>query len=522
MLKNIFGLLGVDEIKDKMAQIKRDIQTQKKIFSSTEEADKKLKELLQHLLQHLAKAEHAISLTPYQEAIQDIKLVAEQVNIEKFRLDPDFFSLHTAWEQHIQKNATHYTTLTTQKDSIQKEGEQLRKTITQHDEQLTALQQQKHDLSKKIEQLNGTKLEQLKQEKTELQKQIQAFDTFPDKEALQNFVSTTPELFSTFQWKRDFSDFPRVIQILLDQGKLLKLEQENIQTRITRKQKEVQDLELALSEYDINKEGSKYQIRYQQQLATQTHQLENQIQEHKNQIQTLQKEYEHLQEQTTDIQKKIKQYKSILEKKLPFYQKYLAQQDFDTEIQKSTYVDIQNEHSHLQQQYQAIQENLGLEALQQQIATHQEQDIALKKQLQALQEDPQKYLQEFFQQLDTEKQNITQQLASLKQSQEIEERNQQLQTTTTRLSSIKNFLSTIARKDILDRNEAYTTLQNQRKHLDEQITHYEEQAKKIQEYTLQHTTLETQITALQQQKSNTEKKLEESKQQYLHYSEQLK
>lgn len=46
VLKNVFGLLGVDEIKDKMGQIKRDIQTQKKIYSSTEEVDKKLKLLL--------------------------------------------------------------------------------------------------------------------------------------------------------------------------------------------------------------------------------------------------------------------------------------------------------------------------------------------------------------------------------------------------------------------------------------------------------------------------------------------
>ncbi len=61
VLKNVFGLLGIDEIKDKMAQIKRDIQTQKKVYSSTEEIDKKLKQLLGQLLEQTLASEKYLS-----------------------------------------------------------------------------------------------------------------------------------------------------------------------------------------------------------------------------------------------------------------------------------------------------------------------------------------------------------------------------------------------------------------------------------------------------------------------------
>lgn len=46
VLKNVFGLLGIDEAKDKLAEKKRSIQTELKIKSDTQSYDKKLQQYL--------------------------------------------------------------------------------------------------------------------------------------------------------------------------------------------------------------------------------------------------------------------------------------------------------------------------------------------------------------------------------------------------------------------------------------------------------------------------------------------
>ncbi len=114
---------------------------------------------------------------------------------------------------------------------------------------------------------------------------------------------------------------------------------------------------------------------YQQKVENLLYQTETALKEEEKTLEYLEKEYLRVQESTKTIQEKIVQYQEILTKKLPFYQQYLPIENFDEEIQKSTYVDVQQELGILKEQQAQMNKELGLEAMEKQKKEHQEKIV---------------------------------------------------------------------------------------------------------------------------------------------------
>lgn len=520
VLKNVFGLLGVDEIKDKMGQVKRDIQTQKKIYSSTEEVDKKLKLLLWKLLEQVKNSAEYLLLTPYQEAIQDLKLVYESVNIEKFSLDQQFFSLYEQLFQYLQQEYSSYTTLKTRTENSEKEMSTTQQQLEGYHKELHLLQEKKCELDQQISGLDPKILEDLKAQKTEYIQQLEYFSNFPDKQKIIDFVSKHPDLFPDFTRRGDFGDFKSIVQMLIDQWKVLKLQQENLESRMQRKQDEQKNLEKMLAEFDIHCEGSKYALLYQQSIDTLIHQRESLLKDEKNALEQLDRELLRMQETTTILREKITHYQEILQQKLPFYQHYLSPEIFDEEIKKSSYVDIQAELELLQTEEENIKKTLGLEKIYQQQQERKQNIQKLTEEVEAIVKTPRRFLQDFFEQLDHDKQQIQEQyqvLEKYNQQKDID----QLSQFQSSLSTIKDFLSQIGWKNIIDQYEEYFTIQQSIKKVGVQIDTYQQQAQQIQEYCTQLATIQSQIQSLLNQESQTEKNLSQIREEYLIYQKEF-
>ncbi len=118
--------------------------------------------------------------------------------------------------------------------------------VKEQHHQIKNLEEKKATLQQQLTNLDAKKGEELKAKKSDLQKQIESFSEFSDKEKILDFVDKNPALFTDFTLRGDFSDFKTVVQILIDQGKILKLEQENIQARIKNKQEELANVEKSL------------------------------------------------------------------------------------------------------------------------------------------------------------------------------------------------------------------------------------------------------------------------------------
>ncbi len=139
-----------------------------------------------------------------------------------------------------------YTTLKTKKDTIDSEVIALEQQLKEQQNQIKILEEKKITLQQQLTRLDAKKGEELKIKKNDLQKQIDSFSELSDKEKILDFVGENSGLFKEFILRGDFSDFKNIIQILIDQGKILKLEQENVQARIKNKQEELVILEKSL------------------------------------------------------------------------------------------------------------------------------------------------------------------------------------------------------------------------------------------------------------------------------------
>lgn len=98
VMKNIFNLIGIDEIKEQIANKRRDIQTTLKVKSDTSNYDIKIKNILSEYISNFKNIESAFgkeNIPPiplkegglYKEFVQELEMVADKVNINEFGME---------------------------------------------------------------------------------------------------------------------------------------------------------------------------------------------------------------------------------------------------------------------------------------------------------------------------------------------------------------------------------------------------------------------------------------------------
>lgn len=127
----------------------------------------------------------------------------------------------------------------------------------------------------------------------------------------------------------------------------------------------------------------------------------------------------------------------------------------------------------------------------------------MQKKYTALKTNPKVFLQSFFDEIDQEKKVLQGQVLKLQEQNNDQNNSQndakQVIKLEEALAEIRQFLPTIARKQILEDYEKYAVVQQQLKILDGKLAQYEQQSQKIQEYQLELRACDTQIQSLHQQ-----------------------
>lgn len=118
ILKNIFDLLGIDEIKEKIAEQKREVSSLIKVRSDTNQYDTKLQEALHAILSlwpevvHLTERyDYKESLSDWQAFVSEQKLLDGKILIEHFSL-PKLFDTNSL-EQIIVSKQEEYQRIKT-------------------------------------------------------------------------------------------------------------------------------------------------------------------------------------------------------------------------------------------------------------------------------------------------------------------------------------------------------------------------------------------------------------------------
>jgi DNA repair exonuclease SbcCD ATPase subunit len=178
VMKNIFNLIWIDEIKDQIANKRRDIQTTLKVKSDTSNYDLKIKNILQNLIQNFKKIDIPetdenlkTALSNNQELIQERELIADNINIDWFSVQSFDKNLNTELNSHIWKQKSSYQEFFVKLQHTQEQIKNKQENIKILNNDLIDFQKQIENFDKQIENINPEIIDNKKKEKINLLKE---------------------------------------------------------------------------------------------------------------------------------------------------------------------------------------------------------------------------------------------------------------------------------------------------------------------------------------------------------------
>ena len=190
VMKNIFNLIWIDEIKEQISNKRREIQTTLKVKSDTSNFDSKIKTILGNYIDSFNNIISMDCFTPrndginnnpdtviaslrsnllkYQEFIQELEIIADKVNINEFSIewfDKDF---HKSISSYISEEKLKYQEVLVKlqhtESQIKEKNENIRKLNIENDKIKLNIE----GLNSKINQIDPQKIENKKKEKLNL------------------------------------------------------------------------------------------------------------------------------------------------------------------------------------------------------------------------------------------------------------------------------------------------------------------------------------------------------------------
>lgn len=452
VLKNVFGLMGIDEAKEVVGERRKEVNYKLKAYNDTSKYDEKLKLWIASYsaqydrffaVSKELKPDHTIL---YNSEIDELKTIQDKLTITN--LETDIFSLDITWEIDgiIQTQKTQYQTLTTQETNKSEEIKKITNEIDTKSQQIFSIQKANEELIKNINSLNPELIEKLKAEKNQAITEQDQIEKSVPQNIFTNFLNT-PEFEEFKPQIYTMQEYYNISQNIINLWKSL---QESIQT-----------LEAKIK----NKE------------------LES---AHKKTVQ--EQELKNLQDQKESLETQLKQIQTTLK-------------DFDENIaQQATYTceKIQGDCPFIKQINKKTFDQLDLQKTQ---FINQEKTILEKIQLQ--------------ESLIFQKKNEILTGTQTTQDSDIQNRKDEIIKQQNKINIIKVFLTEIQRKDLQEKYTLYQSLQTKIREQDKAITTQELLSKERENYQQQKEknewileSLNQDITKLRENKTIVEKERE--------------
>jgi DNA repair exonuclease SbcCD ATPase subunit len=287
VMKNIFNLVGIDEIKEQIANKRRDIQTTLKIKSDTSNYDIKIKNILREYINNYKYIENAFGEknipptplaegVPYKEFVDELEMVADKVNINEFGMEWFDKNLNIEINNYIWIQKNNYQEFFVRLQNTQEQ-------IKNKNENLRNLRNEVVDFEKKLEyfdnKLAGIKPEIIENKKKEKLSLISESDKLLEWISLDiNIPSILSDILNSKPWNIEelnqlINDIIAKWQNLADQKTNLKLRIENLEVRIENENKRI---EIELKNLNENKVNLENQLK---NIVSRIHDLDKTINE---------------------------------------------------------------------------------------------------------------------------------------------------------------------------------------------------------------------------------------------------
>ena len=257
VLKNVFGLIGIDEAKEVVAEKRKEVNYKLKAYNDTSKYDEKLKLRINSYttqynrlftLSKELKPDHTILYNP---EIDELKTIQDKLTITN--LEIDIFSLDITWDidEIIQTQKNTYQTLTTQETNKSEEIKKITNEIDTKRQQIFSIQKANEELIKNINSLNPELIEKLKADKNQAITEQEQIEKSVPQNIFTNFLNT-PEFEEFKPQIYTMQEYYNISQNIINLWKSL---QESIQTseaKIKNKELEIAHKK-TVQEQELNK-----------------------------------------------------------------------------------------------------------------------------------------------------------------------------------------------------------------------------------------------------------------------------
>lgn len=271
VMKNIFNLVGIDEVKDKIADRKKEIQTTLKIKSDTTLFDNKIRFSLGNYIRSFRKIQQFENIwisNEYNDFVNELEMIADKVNINEFSIDGFDLELSKKIEETISEKRKDYQWFLLNLQNTEKNINEKKNKINQFNTEKSSIEREIISIDQKISGFDPEKINQKKDKKLELINEM---------ENLQKWINYNIEIpsellnlwlvkWNDLEWMNNF------INQITVQGKSLadekKLKESQIETEKIKIESQAKNVEIELKNLQMNKEWIVVQIENVQKKIT--------------------------------------------------------------------------------------------------------------------------------------------------------------------------------------------------------------------------------------------------------------
>lgn len=493
ILKNMFWLTFLDEAKKIIADKKRNITSEIKVLSNTENFDKKLQSNISIILENiniLSQSQQIQQIINSQKEIfSEFEFMKDKISINNFQIPDNLINLTSKISDHITNQNKNFLKFQTKLDTLKQEKDKTLQEIQNKENQIQIKNTKIDEIKKIISKIDEQELLSLKKIKADAYSQIQN---------LNNSVSNlNHDLLDSAQTLEQFNE---TIYTLINNGKSKKAELEKTQAEFELEKNKISNIEKELSNFDFQKEGTNSNQLYKQEINSKKQLFLSEIQNQKSQLENLKEK---------ESQHKINIHK--IEEKIQKFNWFLAEQSyfncskiqwncpFVKEIKKDSFQKFESELSQLKQEQDLIKQEFVQKDIPSKIKNLQTQISNTEKNLDQLEQNPSEFIKEFFQKLESQKETLQIELKKRQTDLKDKKFESTIQEIQKELSKISDFFNKIPRKQIQSDYQKSKELQNQISQIDSEISKIEQEFAKLEEYKSQLQTAQIQIEEIKLQ-----------------------
>lgn len=248
VLKNVFGLIWIDEAKEKIMEKKREVVAQIKANEDSSKYDFKLRKLIEEYLQWFEELNNVslerINLNEYREFLDDMKMIKDKINANEFEVWNFPVGLNKILDEKIEIAKNEYNKILNQKESLIKNKEEIQSQEKLLNKEKLEIANTAKIFEEKIESLDKIQMDKFKKQKIEIQSDIEKIN-----EQVKEMKSKLNELWEEGKWIWDDAniwDYYNLVQDLVSKWSLYKAQKDWLEADIKNiailKEKEIDSL----------------------------------------------------------------------------------------------------------------------------------------------------------------------------------------------------------------------------------------------------------------------------------------